>query len=201
MKKLSAHYVFDGQHLRRNAVLEIDDDGKIIGLSGERQNFTESENLAFYNGIILPGIINMHQHLELAWMKDRITKKTEMAGFLSAVAALRNNIPVADAVINEMKTLDAIMYNRGIQAVLDISNSSNSISVKKSSNIKYFTAVELYGLDNEQTQKIIEKGQDVLNQFIANNLEAVLSPHSFYLVSHELMKAILQKSRTLFRFH
>jgi len=190
MKKLSAHYIFDGTRLRKNAILEIEDNGKIIGLSEERSNISEAENLSFYNGILLPGIINSHQHLELAWMKNHIAASNGMAGFLNSVAELRKSIPEEPTVSEEMRTLDRIMYSQGIGAVIDVSNSAGSIGVKKESNIEYFTTVELYGLDSGRNDEIIRKGEEVLGQFRSKPLNASLTPHSFYLTNTELLKTI-----------
>ncbi|HOY39738.1 MAG TPA: amidohydrolase family protein [Bacteroidales bacterium] len=190
MKKLSAHYIFDGICLRKNAILEIEDSGKIVGLSEERKNIAEAENLSFYNGILLPGIINSHQHLELAWMKNRIAGSKGMAGFLNSVAELRKSTPEEPTISEEMRTLDRIMYSQGITAAIDVSNNAESIGVKKDSNIEYFTTVELYGLDSCRNDEIVRKGEEIVGQFRSKSLNASLTPHSFYLTNTELLKII-----------
>ena len=68
MRKITADYIFPiHQKPIKNGVVEIDKDGTIIQL-GRRVDFDE-KNLESHKGIITPGFVNTHCHLELSHMK------------------------------------------------------------------------------------------------------------------------------------
>jgi cytosine/adenosine deaminase-related metal-dependent hydrolase len=67
MRKISANYIFDGLgNFFKNAILVIDDNEKVVELINTNGDLQEQNKLEFYNGIIVPGFINAHCHLELS---------------------------------------------------------------------------------------------------------------------------------------
>ena len=89
--KFSATRVFDGfSFLPAGFVVITDDDGVILDIV--RQEIA-GDDVQEYNGILAPGFINCHCHLELGHMKGVIPRGTGMAEFLSSVLNLRNFSP------------------------------------------------------------------------------------------------------------
>jgi cytosine/adenosine deaminase-related metal-dependent hydrolase len=82
MRRLSAHYIFpvDTPPLK-NGVIEIDDDGTILNIIDTHGKNKESAGTEFYNGILVPGFINTHCHLELSYLKGKITPQKGLASF------------------------------------------------------------------------------------------------------------------------
>ena len=76
MKRFSAQYIItnSGPPLKR-AVITTEDDGTIINIEDTAGDLKEKHSVEFYNGIIIPGFVNCHCHLELSHMKGLITRK------------------------------------------------------------------------------------------------------------------------------
>ena len=132
-RKLAADNIFTGyEMLGHDVVLIVDNAGEVIDLINE---IDAGENIERYKGILSPGFINCHCHLELSHMKGIIPEHSGMVGFLLAVMSSRNNAEekIQEAIIaaeNEMK-------RNGIVAVGDICNTDHTVSQKKISPVYY----------------------------------------------------------------
>lgn len=66
MPHFAANLIFDGQKFIKNAYISVDGDGIINYVSNEGEALIEKHGLSFYNGILCPGFVNSHCHLELS---------------------------------------------------------------------------------------------------------------------------------------
>src|SRR5690606_2894262 len=98
-----------------------------------------------HQGIITPGFVNAHCHLELSHMKGVIPRRTGLVPFLQRVMSLR----AADElkIQRAMEAADNQLYDHGIVAVGDHANSGISAAVKAASKIHYHTFVEVLGFE------------------------------------------------------
>ncbi|MEN9331057.1 MAG: hypothetical protein RLZZ94_147 [Bacteroidota bacterium] len=86
---------------------------------------------------------------------------------------------------------DKAMYDEGIVAVGDISNSSITIDVKKESGIHYHTFVEVMGMSDALAESRFENGVQLLNRFVENDLSSVsLALHAPYSISKKLIQLV-----------
>jgi aminodeoxyfutalosine deaminase len=78
MKRFTAQYVItnSGPPLKR-AVLTTEDDGTITGIEDTDGNLKEKHSTEFHNGVIIPGFVNCHCHLELSHMKGKTPEKAD----------------------------------------------------------------------------------------------------------------------------
>ncbi len=189
MRKFSANYIFDGLgNFYKNGILKIDDDGSIIELIDTNGNLVEENKLEFYNGIITPGFVNSHCHLELSYLKNKIKEGTSLPNFISSVLENKHlNIENANL---EMKNADEQMKREGIVAVGDISNNSSSFQTKINSKIKYHTFIELIGIDANDIDKIEIFARNIKKEAQKLNLSNNYTPHATYSVSEKLLKFI-----------
>ncbi|MCK4663436.1 MAG: amidohydrolase family protein [Bacteroidales bacterium] len=188
MRKLSANYIFPvTSKPLKNGILVIDDYGKIIELIDTNGELKETANLEFYNGILVPGFINTHCHIELSFFKGEINKHKGLTDFIKDVVKKREILKNEKSIENA----DKEMMNNGIVAVGDISNDDTSIQVKKKSKIKYYNFIEVLGLENELDEKIFDEAQILYNKF-KNEIEQQVSivPHAPYSVSKKLFELI-----------
>src|SRR5205085_587771 len=84
------------------------------------------------NGIIIPGFINAHCHLELSYLKNQIQQGSGLTGFIKEILAIRNNYSmeiIQQALIDAEKE----MYDNGIVAVADIGNDDYTFAKKAES--------------------------------------------------------------------
>ena len=69
-RHLTADFIFDGFKMHTNSVLTISSDGEIISLLPKAN---VSETPEYVKGILSPGFINAHCHLELSHLKGKIS--------------------------------------------------------------------------------------------------------------------------------
>lgn len=188
MRFITGSQVFSGKaFLENDTVLVVKEDGIIEDLISANQ--VDPGRIEHFEGIITPGFINTHCHLELSHLKDRINRHTGIVDFGLGIMKHRNDDSV-EIQLEHMKLADQAMHEQGIVAVGDISNIPLSAEVKKYSSIYYHTFVELIGLNPERADLIFDAGKDVLSYFEKNNLSASLSPHAPYSSSLELIGKI-----------
>jgi cytosine/adenosine deaminase-related metal-dependent hydrolase len=171
----------------KDGIVEVGDDGMIISVFQD-DTFQEYK---FIEGVLIPGLVNAHCHLELSHLENKITPRHNgMAGFIDQIFSWRDKSDVQEC-INAMLLHDKKMSDEGIVAVGDISNSSISIDVKKKSAIHYHTFVEVMGMSPSSAQSRFENGLQLLNQFIENDLSNVsLALHAPYSISRKLVQLV-----------
>jgi aminodeoxyfutalosine deaminase len=187
---ISANKIFDGEnYLPMDAVLVYDEQHQLIEIT--TSNSVDSNNIKHYEGLLTPGFINAHCHLELSHLKSAIKTHTGIVGFAQQIIAQRSLFS-DEEMLAQMQKADEEMWRNGIIAVGDISNTALSFEVKKRSNIKYHTFVELIGLNPEIKDVAFEKGIHLIEQLKAKGLSGSLSPHAPYSVSANLIKKIAE---------
>lgn len=189
MRKIAANFIYpinsDPLH---NGTLILDDDGTVLDLEDGADNFREQESVEFYNGIVVPGFVNSHCHLELSYLKDQIVEKLGLPRFLSSLVKKRCGDP--DCIITPAIEAQRNMETLGITAVGDISNSPHTLNIKDNSRIKYHTFVEIWGNDTRKATDLFLKGVDLLRWFASGQQSASISPHSTYTLSEQLFRHI-----------
>ncbi|MDR2651834.1 MAG: amidohydrolase family protein [Prevotellaceae bacterium] len=160
MRKISANYIFP-IHTKpiKNGVLTINDEGTIVELSTSSE---KGNDIEFYDGIICPGFVNAHCHLELSHLKNAIPKHTGITGFITEISKQRN-IADKSKQIQMAKFYDNFMYLQGIVAVGDISNSDLTFELKKQGKIFYHTFVEAFSCNKNETNTILQKNQNIVD--------------------------------------
>ncbi len=189
VNKITADQVFSSDNiLRKDTVIVIDDNGKI--LSVDKKEDHDPASVKSMRGILCPGFINTHCHLELSHMKGRVDTGTKLLPFLNNVVKFRDiQQEVIDQAIYDAHNE---MYQNGIVAVGDISNKSDTASIKATGNIDYYTFVEMFDfLQPMMTEKTIEQYKTVYKEQSANgNNKKSLVPHAPYTVTPQLLEFI-----------
>ena len=201
LRYLSADYIFPvSSEPIKDGIVVIDESGVIVDIidGGRRSEISATTEL--YQGIIVPGFVNSHCHLELSHMHGKIPKGAGLVSFISAIISQRS----ADEyqVMAAMKTYDELMFANGIVAVGDISNNKLSKSVKQNSRIYYHTFIELLGFDPLRAETVFQKALDLKADFTP--LPASFAPHAPYSVSAELfsiLKNYAEDHENLFSMH
>ena len=188
MRYISADQIFSGtEFLSIGSVLAIDDNHMIADILDSSK--INAKKIEHFDGIICPGFINTHCHLELSHLKNTIGCKTGIVNFALDVIKKRNLASIEEQ--NEaMLFADKLMYEQGIVAVGDISNSNISKDVKSKSSIYYHTFVELIGLNPQKSESVFNSGLNLLNDFKSLNLSCSLAPHAPYSASTKLIELI-----------
>jgi aminodeoxyfutalosine deaminase len=171
----------------KNGFVKTDQNGKILEVAASMV----ADEITALNGILVPGFVNAHCHLELSAMKGLIAEKTNgMTGFIQQVVSKRFTLDESTQQ-KAMLNADSEMYNEGIVAVGDISNFNHSIETKSKSKIAYHTFVEVFGANPKDADQIFNKGSQLVDEYIAAGLNNTsITPHAPYSMSMELLSLI-----------
>ena len=168
-------------------VLAIEEDGTIAAvLTADEARAQGLEDIIFYDGLLVPGFVNTHCHLELSSLKGRIPKHTGLSKFVQEVIKLRSSDE--QAITMAMIVADKEMYDNGIVAVGDISNQAVSAQIKSGSPLFYHTFLELLGFNPDTAKLSMDRGLELAGIF--SPLETSIVPHAPYSVSRELFAAL-----------
>ena len=189
MKKISADHIFPiSSEPIKNGVIIVDDEGTILQINKREQH--DLASLEVYNGIIIPGFINTHCHLELSHMKGEVDTGTGLLPFLQSVVAFRD-FPMEE-ILNAIAKADRDMQEAGIVAVGDISNKLDTAAQKENSPIKYYTFVEMFDFLQDGLADQTFDGYHAVfeGQSDNNGNQKSCVPHSPYTVSPSLFQKI-----------
>lgn len=190
MRRIGANYIITntGEALK-NAYLELDDEGKILEIVATAGELHEVNQLEFYNGVLVPGFVNTHAHLELSYMKGLIEPKRQLPHFIASLRGIRlaaKDKEIQDAIFDA----DEAMQREGIVLVGDISNVTDSIDCKVKSKIQYHTFVEVFALDKFKAHEVYDNAKSIQTQFEDKGLAANVTPHAPYSVSEKLFSLL-----------
>jgi cytosine/adenosine deaminase-related metal-dependent hydrolase len=188
-KKLKATQYFLGNQIQ-------DSEDKVL-IFNENDTFIECVDLKEagadiqeYEGLLSPGFVNAHCHLELSHLKNVIPAHTGLQEFVKQIVALRkvDEHIIADAI----EKAEDEMFQNGIVAVGDICNTLDTLDQKIKHRIAYYSFVELYDLDPTRAHDKIIAGLAIQNTFQENCVRASLVPHAPYSVSYNLWKLLTE---------
>ncbi|MBK8494092.1 MAG: hypothetical protein IPL50_03090 [Chitinophagaceae bacterium] len=139
-RKFSADHIFNGYGFRQQEVLITDAAGVIVDLVCEQE---AGDNIEKLNGILCPGFINVHCHLELSHMKGLVPKHTGLVDFVLAVVNERH-FEEAE-ILSAIEIAENEMLQNGIVAVGDICNNTLTIPQKRKGRLRYHNFIEAAG--------------------------------------------------------
>jgi len=192
-RKFKADKLFDGYRFQEEKVLVTDETGRIEAIVAAEE---AGEDVQKLEGILSPGLINCHCHLELSHLKNVIPPHTGLIEFLCSVVTKRNFSP--EIIQEAIMAAEKEMHDNGIVAVGDIGNTADTAEVKKKSSIRWQNFVEVLGFTDEKSQENITHYKQ-----LASDLEAALCkssivhrtslvPHASYSISPKTFQLINQ---------
>lgn len=189
-RKIAAKKIFDGFRFRENHVLILDPKGTVEALLPREE---AGEDVEHFDGILSPGFVNCHCHLELSHMKGKIPERTGLVDFVFKVVTERNAnkkeiLAAIEAVEGEMKAA-------GIVAVGDICNNALALPRKAKGNLHYYNFIEASGWLPSVSELRFERVKAIYDEYRNQKPEVRMSqcsivPHAPYSVSEDLWKAI-----------
>lgn len=195
-KKFQSDQIFTGYELLDGThVLITNDEGKIEDIVIEAN---AGGDIQKSRGILSPGFINCHCHLELSHLKNVIPPGTGLIEFLCSVVTKRNFDP--QMIQEEIAKAEKEMYDNGIVAVGDIGNTADTAEVKSKSNIYWQNFVEVLSFTDEKAEENIKQYHSVLEALdkiknanpigIGSKIKNSLVPHAPYSISPKTFKLI-----------
>ncbi len=189
-RKFKADELFDGYHFRNsNDVLITKEDGTIETIVPSEQ---AGDDVQLLKGILTPGFINCHCHLELSHLKNIIPPHTGLIEFLCSVVTKRDFAP--EIILEEIEKAEAEMFNNGIVAVGDIGNTTDTAFIKSKSKIYWQNFVEVIGFTDEKATENFNHYKSVAEELQLKTQNSkhrtVLVPHAPYSISPKTFEFI-----------
>jgi aminodeoxyfutalosine deaminase len=189
-RKFKPDYLFDGYILRaKDSVLVCHENGSFERIISADEAGDQVELLS---GLLTPGFVNCHCHLELSHLKGLIPEKTGLTNFVFDVMTHRMaSLDVKKAAIARA---ESDMLSTGIVAVGDICNTADTIDVKSLKRLTYYNFIELAGWmpafadDRFKTGKTLYKN---FKKILQDEKHLSLSPHAPYSVSNALWDLLI----------
>ena len=188
MRFLTADYLFP-LHIApiKEGVLQISDDGEIVAVLNNRSDVPQ-EKLEVFEGILCPGFVNAHCHLELSHLKGVAEKGKGFLDFITAIQ--KRNEYSKEEIQVAIEKAEFQMISNGIVGVGDICNTIDTFLQKQKGNLKYYNFIEVFGVKNDLANQIISDAKDLRDQFRKFGQKATISPHAPYSVPPILMNKI-----------
>jgi cytosine/adenosine deaminase-related metal-dependent hydrolase len=190
-RKLRADRLFDGYHLLDDkSVLIMSEEGEmeaIVPLS------EAGDDVQTYTGILSPGLINCHCHLELSHMKEMIMEKTGLTEFVSQV--ILNRHLSEEKILTAIDTAETEMLDNGIVAVGDICNNTLTLPQKQKGRLWYHNFIEASGFLPQLADMRFERAVNIYKEYAKQDgfpaMSSSIVPHAPYSVSAELWDKII----------
>lgn len=197
MRKIAANYIFpvNGRPIKHGIVC-LNDKGIITEIIDNKGEIKETAGVEFYNGVIVPGFVNTHCHLELSHLKNQTIPHSGMMGFIAQIK--QQHLLPSPKFATQTANGDREMQKNGIVAVGDISNTAESFQVKEQSSIYYHTFIELFSTESAEADSLITQAQKLAEK-IGNTGNYSVVPHAPYSLSDKLFRLIMLESKRLKR--
>ncbi len=189
MKKLSADFIFPGNSSPiKNGILVLNHDNSVVEVLNPKIDNVSWKGVEIHKGIICPGFINTHCHLELSYLKNHIQEKTQLHGFIKEIITKRiicTDKERTQAIIDAEEE----MKNNGIVAIGDISNGNSTFDIKEKSDLNYHTFIEVFGSDPKIANEAFNNAESLYSEYF-DKKRVSITPHATYSVSDPLTTLI-----------
>lgn len=192
--KLAADWVITADGALANAWVSVRD-GTIawIGPAGDR-DAPAGEVVELGHGVLLPGLVNAHCHLELTNLAGRVDASRGFVGWVEELIDVRRRCTDAEVDAGIVRGIEDAVAS-GTVAIADVSNTLRSIRPLAASTLRAVVLYELLGWDPAASAKIVADAERRVGEAggrrPAPHVEVRLAAHAPHSVSAELMRAIV----------
>lgn len=193
MRKIAANLIFPVSSAPvKDAYLLIDDEGKVVDLVKYSRTDKEIAGLEYYSGVLVPGFVNAHCHLELSHLKNKVEKGKGLSEFVKQIQCIRQE--PQNTIEKLMQKSLRYMWSRGISGLGDLVNSPYGVNEKQLSKILIHNFIELFNENQKSSEEIISKGKVTIDALQRVNQSASFCSHSLYGTNLELVQEIIKAS-------
>ena len=187
-RKFTAGRIFDGYRFLEDHVLITEGDGTVRNLLPQAE---AGEDVSVLDGILTPGFINCHCHLELSHMKGKIPEGTGLVDFVFSVVSERHYAD--EEILAAIEKGEEEMLKGGIVAAGDICNNMLTLGQKAKGRMRYYNFIEASGWLPTISQTRFERAKAIFEayeQASSHQYNSSIVPHAPYSVSSGLWKRI-----------
>lgn len=186
-RKFKADKLFTGfELLDKGQVLITDEKGIVQDIVPSQE---AGDDVEIIQGILSPGFINCHCHLELSHLKNVIPPHTGLIEFLCSVVTKRDFD--REVILKEIEKAEKEMYDNGIVAVGDIGNTADTLAVKNQSRIYWQNFIEVLSFTDAKAEENVNHYKNVLKELQRlPGSRSSLVPHAPYSISPKTFELI-----------
>ena len=186
-RKLTADSIFTGkQMLPGGYVVITNEEGVIVEVTTIEK---AGDDIETFKGVLTPGFINAHCHIELSHLKGLIPEHTGLVDFVFKIIMQRQ--ADEEIILQAIRNAEDEMLKKGIVAVGDICNTKYSITQKKLKQLLYHNFIEVTGFVPTTAQQRLNAAEDIYRQFAEiSPSHTSLVPHAPYSVSPALFELV-----------
>jgi aminodeoxyfutalosine deaminase len=204
-RKFKADYLFTGRELAADdAVLITSEEGVVDAILPLA---AAGEGVEHYSGLLSPGFVNCHCHLELSHLKGILPEGMGLVDFLLAV--IRQRYQPQESIRACIVAAEQAMLEAGIVAVGDICNTADTLPEKVAGRLYYHNFIETIGFNGAGAAERLAGSRKVYESFTGAGANAgaasgasagaaagaiagtsSIVPHAPYSVSPELFRLI-----------
>ena len=185
-RKFKGDLLFNGTSLlTSHNVLVTNEKGIVENIVEEKD---AGDDIETFSGIISPGFVNCHCHLELSHMKGLIDEKTGLVDFVLKVVTQRHF--AEEEILQAISDAENEMLQNGIIAVGDICNNTLTLLQKKQQRLAYYNFIEASGWLEDLAQTRFERSFSFYKDFQNISENTALVPHAPYSVSEKLWQLL-----------
>lgn len=189
-RKLRANTIFNGKEfLEQHFVLITTEDGTVVDCLPA---FDAGEGIETFTGILTPGFVNCHCHLELSHLKGLIPEKKGLMDFVIRVITQRD-FP-EEEILDAIASGESQMFKNGIVAAGDICNNLLTIPQKRKKRLAYHNFIEVSGWNPAIAGARLAKSKSIFDEYRklpGGSQRSSISPHAPYSVSDTLWKMMV----------
>ncbi len=186
--------------LLKNIILTLDENGTITNIEQNAKNIDSLSGVEYYSGVLIPGMVNAHCHLELSYLLGAVSEGGGLAQFIREITSVRGDYS-EELQQNRATAEDRKMWSEGVQGLCDISNGTASFHAKSTSNILYHTYAEYFNMPaDNMVDEYFAKVTSHITPARELGLSISPSPHSTYMVGDKLFKKSADSERLSIHF-
>ncbi len=146
-------------------------------------------------GVLLPGLVNAHCHLELSHLAGRVARGGGFVAWIEGVVASRDRAAEGDvrsAAVAAVRFLE----DRGTVAVGDVSNALGHLDLLAASRLSAVVFLELLGWDSEKAGSVLSWADDrvaAVARGLRPGMEVRLAAHAPHSVSPALLRRLVAR--------
>jgi cytosine/adenosine deaminase-related metal-dependent hydrolase len=167
-------------------------DGDRIAWVGARREWTDPATVVEWPGVLLPGLVNAHAHLQYSWYADKCQPGVDFLDWIAEFVPRNRTMTEADW---RQSTADGVaaLLRTGTTAVADIAAYSVVVDVLAGAGLAGISYVETVGADDARWPERRAALLAVLDQPTPRRLG--VSPHTLYTLGTAVVRDCVALAR------
>jgi len=168
-------------------------DGTIRDVIAADDCRTLDKSTFHFTGLLLPGLVNSHCHLELSWSRGLYPEQSGMEAFYGAMSGVHSRRPADKIIMADIQHAIDEQQKQGVVAIADISNTDITLAAKMKSDIYFHTFLEVFGTNEGEAKIRFTDLLSLQNVFAEENQSCSLSAHTLITLSDTLMSLLMTR--------